>query len=215
MVLYFAEVQKRNIQKALNLKDVISTSLEEVQSLFANKVENWKNKKVQEHLDLLDISRNEVFDYCSEVLNELMRSLRDKVAGNADISIASSSFKNDRTQHYFYQQIISYARKHDYFFNRGLPKAWLMFKIDMEESKKYQLGISIHHYGYDDSTISIGSFVEFKGDKMEEKLDTTIPLDIPPHVISISDNIEAKKKNIRRYIENALTITLAQIASEI
>ncbi len=215
LVSYFAEVQKRNIQKALNLKDVTSTSLEEVQNLFANKIKNWKYKKVQEHLNLLDHSRNEVFNYCSEVLNELMESLRDKINGNATISITISSFKNERTQNYFYQQIISYAKKHDYFFNQGLPKAWLMFKIDMEENKKYQLVISIHHYGYDDFTIAIGSFVEFKGNKMDEKIDTTIPLDIPPHVISISENIEAKKKNIRIYIENALTITLAQIASEI
>ena len=215
LVSYFAEVQKRNIQKALNLKDVTSTSLEEVQDLFANKIEIWKHQKIQQHLDLLDTRRNEVFEYCSDVLNELMETLRARVHENAAISIASCSFKNDRTQHYFYQQIISYARKHDYFFNRGLPKAWLMFKIDMEESKKYQLGISIHHYGYDDSAIAIGSFVEFKGDRMDDELDTTIPLDIPPHVISISENIEAKKKNIRRYIENALTITLAQIASEI
>ena len=170
-----------------------------------------------EFLNYLSIweSRNEVFNYCSEVLNELMESLRDKINGNATISITSCSFKNEKIQHYFYQQIISYARKYDYFFNQGLPKAWLMFKIDMEENKKYQLGISIHHYGYDDFTIAIGSFVEFKGNKMDEKIDTTIPLDIPPHVISISENIEAKKKNIKIYIENALTITLAQIASEI
>jgi len=215
LVSYFGEVQKRNIQKALNLKDVASTSLEEMQNIFAIKVESWKNQKVKEHQELLVAGRNEVFDYCSEILNELKESLSDKLNGNAYISIASCSFNNDRTQHYFYQQIISYARKHDYFFNRGLPKAWLMFRIDMEEGRKYQLGISIHHYGYDDTAIAIGSFVEFKGSKMDEKTDTTIPLDIPPHVISISENIEAKKKNIRGYLENALTLTLAQIASEI
>ncbi len=215
LVAYFGEVQKRNIQKALNIKDVTSTSLEEVQNIFTSKVENWKHKKVKEHQELLLISRTEVFDYCSQVLNELMESLRNKLNGNASVSIASCSFRNSRTQHYFYQQIISYAKKHDYFFNRGLPKAWLMFKIDMEENKKYQLGISIHHYGYDDTTIAIGSFLEFKGSKRDEKIDTTLPLDIPPHVISISENIEAKKKNIRAYLENALTLTLAQIASEI
>ena len=85
----------------------------------------------------------------------------------------------------------------------------------MEKNKRYQLGISIHHYGYDDSTIAIGSFLEFKGSKMEDKMDTTLPLDIPPHVISISETIEGKKKNIKIYLENALTLTLAQIASEI
>ena len=215
LVSYFGEVQKRNIQKALNIKDVTSTSLEEVQNIFATKVENWKHQKVQEHQKLLVGSRNEVFKYCNEVLNDLMDSLKEKLNGNANVSIARCSFENTKTQHYFYLQIISYAKKHDYFFNRGLPKAWLMFKIELGKNKKYQLGISIHHYGYDDTTIAIGSFLEFKGSKMDEKMDTTLPLNIPPHVISISENIEAKKKNIRGYLENALTLTLAQIASEI
>ena len=215
LVTYFGQVQLRNIQKALNIKEVVSTSLEEVEQIFIQKVENWKNKQQLEHQKLLMNSRTEVFSYCNTVLNELMLKLREKVNGNAEISIASCSFNNSDRQHYFYAQIISYAKRHAYFFNRSLPKAWLMFKIDMEDNKKYQLGISIHHCGYDDSTLAIGSFVEFKGSKQDEKIDTTLPLDIPPHVISISESIDSKKKNIRAYLENALTLTLAQIASEL
>ncbi|KHD05892.1 Fic family protein [Candidatus Thiomargarita nelsonii] len=210
LISYFGEVQKRNIQKALNLKDVNSASLEKTIEVLANKVEIRKHQKIQERLATLGKSRIEVFNFCREVLNELMESVHDKMNGNAEISIASS---NEKTEHYFYKQIISYAKMHDYFFNKGLPKAWLMFKIGLEENKKYQLGISIHHYGYDDTTIAIGSFLEFKGNKMDD--DDTIPLNIEPHVISISENIEAKKKNIRSYLEHTLAIALAQIASEL
>lgn len=215
LVSYLAEVQKHNIQKALNLKGVTSTSLEEVQNIFADKVEDWKNKKLQEHQVLLIDSRNEIFNYCGLILNELMVSLQDKLNGNAEVSLVSCSFENTKKQHYFYKQIINYAKKHDYFFNRGFAKAWIMFNINMEKNKRYQLGISIHHYGYDDSTIAIGSFLEFKGSKIEDQMDTTLPLEIPPHVISISGNVEDKKKNIKSHLENALTLTLAQIASEI
>lgn len=215
LVAYFGEVQKRNIQKALNLKDVTSSSLIEVQDIFALKINDWKNQKIKEHEAVLNAGRNEIFNYCSFVLNLLMNDLKNKLNGSVDISIASCSFENQNNQHFFYNQIIGYARKHDYFFNRSFPKAWLMFKIDLEKNKRYQLGISIHHYGYEENTIAIGSFVEFKGDKMDDKIDTTIPLDIPPHVISISKNFDAKKRNIKEYLENALTLTLAQIASEI
>lgn len=215
LVSYFGEVQKRNIQKALNLKEITSTSLIEVQDIFVQKIEIWKNQKVQEHQELLKRSRNEVFNYCKLVLNELMESLKEKLNGNVDLSIASCSFDNSKIQHFFHYQIIGYANKHNYFFNRSLPKSWLMFKIEIAQDRKYQLGISIHHYGYDDSTLAIGSFLEFKGSKEDEKVDTTLPLDIPPHVISISDNINSKKKNISSYLENALTLALAQIASEI
>lgn len=212
LVTYFAEVQKRNIQKALNLKEVTSTKFEEIQNIFVDKVENWKNKKFQE---ILINNRNEVFNYCSLILNKLMISLKDKLNGNAEVSIASGSFENIKMQHYFYKQIINYAKKHDYFFNRGFSKAWIVFNINMEKNRRYQLCISIHHYGYDDSTIAIAPFVEFKTSKIEEQMDTTLPLDIPPHVISISEGIEGRKKNIKKYLENALTLTLSQIASEI
>lgn len=215
LVSYFGEVQKRNIQQALNLRDVSSTSLVEVQDIFARKVANWKNDQIQEHEKSLQLGRNAIYEYCSSIMEQLKSDLEKKVDGNINISIECCSFENLTTQYYYYQQIIGYAKKHNYFFNSRLPKAWLMLKIDMEENRRYQLGISIHHYGYDDNTIAIGSFVEFKGEKMDDKMDTTIPLDIPPHVISISEKFEDKKRNIKVYLENALTLTLAQIASEI
>lgn len=101
--LNFAEVQKRNIQKALNIKEVASTSLEEVQTIFVNKIENWKQKKTEEHQDLLIESREEMFTYCSFVLTELMQDLKLKLNGNADLSLASCSFENSEKQHYFHK----------------------------------------------------------------------------------------------------------------
>jgi len=215
LVSYFGEVQKRNIQKALNIKEISSTSLEEVQEIFVRKIENWKLKKEETYQDLLKSNRMEVFTYCSFVINDLKDKLEIQLNGNAEITITSCSFNNLEKQHYFSKQIISYAKKYDYFFNRALPKSWLAFRIKLSENKKYQLGITIHHYGYGDTTLAIGSFLEFKAKGDDEKLDTTLPLEILPHVLSIDDSIEGKKKNIRSYIENAMTLTLAQIASEI
>lgn len=215
LVTYFGEVQNRNIQKALNIKEISSTSFTEVQEIFAQKLENWKLQKQVAYENLLKNNRMEVFNYSNSVLNELKDALETKLNGNAQIIINSCSFDDENRQHYFYRQIVGYAKKHDYFYNRALPKSWLTFRIELSENKKYQLGITIHHYGYDDKTLAIGSFLEFKADDADERHDTTLPLEIPPHVISIDDNIEGKKKNIRIYIENALTITLSQIASEI
>jgi len=215
LVTYFGEIQKRNIQKALNIREVSSTSLEEVQQIFARKIENWQLQKREDYQNLLKENRMQVFRYCSELLSELREKIQLQLNGGVEINIKSCSFNRQDKQHYFYRQIVSYANKHDYFFNRALPKSWITYRIELSKRKKYQLGISIHHYGYDDATLAIGSFLEYKTENQDERLDTTLPLDIPPHVISIDDNIEGKKKNIRTYIEHAMTLTLAQIASEI
>jgi len=47
LVSYFGEVQKRNIQKALNLREIASSSFEEVQQIFIDKVESWRLKTVR------------------------------------------------------------------------------------------------------------------------------------------------------------------------
>jgi Fic family protein len=222
LITYFGEVQKRNIQKALNLKEVTSKSLEEVQKILVQKIENWRIETRREREQKIEDSREKVFEYCYEVLNELGEKLRSDFNGNADVVIKSCSFNNERVhrsgtrlQGFFYKQIVSYAKKHDYYFNRSLPKAWFTFRIELSTNKTYQLGITIHHYGYDDSTIAIGSFLEFKSSSADEIEDTTLPLEIPPHVISVvNNNIDSKKKNIRSYLEGALTLAMAQIASE-
>jgi hypothetical protein len=96
-----------------------------------------------------------------------------------------------------------------------LPKSYFIFGVDLHDGKKYELGISIHHYGYDDSVIAIGAFLEYKGVPLEDGGETTIPLDIKPHIISIKDDVISKEKNIQLHLENILTIAIAQIASEI
>jgi hypothetical protein len=131
------------------------------------------------------------------------------------ITLESCSPSDTSRQHFYYGQIIKYAKKHDYFFNRAFPKAWLMFRIELSHEKVYQLGITIHHFGYDDSTIAIGAFLEFLSNETEERVDATLPLEIKPHVISIYNEVQTKEKNIRAFLENALTLTIAQMASEI
>ena len=216
LVDYFAEIQKRNIEKALNIKEVTTTSLEEVTSIFKQKLRNWETKQQEEHEQLLSIRRMEVFTYCSSIMHDLKRNLLRDFAGTTSIVINYCPPDDFLKQHYYYNQIVQYANKHDYYFNRTLPKSWIIFRIILSDIKKYQLGITIHHYGYDNTTIAIGAFLEYKSvEEIDENENTTIPLEIQPHVISIQDDFSPKKKNTKLYLENVLTLTLAQIASEL
>lgn len=45
--------------------------------------------------------------------------------------------------------------------------------------------------------------------------DTTLPLEIAPHVISVvNNNVQEKSKNIIAYLESAFTLSMAQIAND-
>ena len=117
----------------------------------------------------------------------------------AKITIQSCSPNELERQCYYFGQIIKYAKKHDYYFNRNFPKGWLTFRVDLAESKRYQLCITVHHYGYDDSTLAIGAFLEFltphhSDERSDERIDDALPLEIKPHVISITGDVTTKKK---------------------
>ena len=91
----------------------------------------------------------------------------------------------------------------------------MTLRIELADDKRYQLCITIHHYGYDDGTLAIGGFLEFLTAHSNKRIDEALPLEIKPHIISITDNVTPKEKNIAGFIQDALTLTMAQIASEL
>jgi Fic family protein len=215
IISYFAEIQRRNIEEALNIKEVSNTSLVEVTNIFKQKIQNKQKEQRIQNEKLLSERRMQVFESCNYFLNLYKDKLEREFDNSVGFYIGSGKPNDATRQRYYYEQIVSYAVKHDYFFNRYLPKSYFIFGVDLHDGKKYELGISIHHYGYDDSVIAIGAFLEYKGVPLEDGGETTIPLDIKPHIISIKDDVISKEKNIQLHLENILTIAIAQIASEI
>ncbi|MCK5037333.1 MAG: Fic family protein [Candidatus Sabulitectum sp.] len=216
LVDYFAEVQKRYIEKALNLKEVSSSSFDEVVDIFSDKIENWHKKTIVDRESHLIEARNRVFDFCFEQLKSISNQLEAKLNGNASITIEKCTFKGEKEQSYYYGQIIKYANRHNYYFNRNHPKGWMTFRVKLAENRKYQLCITMHHYGYDDSTLAIGAFLEFLiPHEGHDRVDEALPLEIRPHVISLVGDVTAKEKNIAAFVKSAVTLTMAQIASEL
>lgn len=215
LVEYFAEVQKRHIGKALNLREVSASSFDEVMEIFSGKIEKRQEKNVAQREERLDNARRRVFGFCLKRLNLIKEQLGARLNEKAVITIQSCSPDEQEKQGYYYGQIIKYAKRHDYYFNRNLPKSWLTLRIELADEKRYQLCASIHHYGYDDSTLAIGAFLEFLTAHGPERIDQALPLEIKPHIIAITDDVSSKEKNIARFIQSALTLAMAQIASEL
>lgn len=214
LVDYFATIQRRNIEKALNLRDVASVSLTEVTDILSHKIKNFSRQKQEERDVLIAKNRTLIYGYCRTFLIDFKAKFTSKINGQTKTSITTGSFDNISQQHYYYKQIVEYAKLHDYYFNSRLPKAWLRFRIELSPDRIYQLVITIHHFGYDDSTIYIGAFLELI-DKGTQKELTTFPLDIKPHSLSIGQDVEKRQKNIEAHLEDVLTVFLAQIASEL
>jgi Fic family protein len=216
LINYFCEIQRRNIEKALNIKEVSSTSFLEVTDIFSKKLEIWHQKQHNELDKHLYQNRKHIFDSCFTTLNDYKKQLEKRFNGGVEICTESASFDDFNRQQYYYRQLIQYTVKYEYYFNRTLPIAWILFKIKLSPAKNYQLGFILHHFGYENTALAIGAFLEFNDDASRKEEDLTLPLDIKPYVISMQDEINsATLSNINSFLENSLTLALAEIASEL
>ncbi len=225
LVDLFCETQKRNIEAALNLQldlSLSTSSLADVAEIFAQKLEN-KNLKLEiERQALLTNNRLKIFDICKDSLSKIEQEIKGRLNGNAKLFLESVPPNNENKKHYFSRQIVEYAIKYDYFFNRTLPRAWFRFVIELRDKKRYELIITLHHYGYDDSTFAIGAILQYnepsKTKTNAEDLTTVLPLSIEPYTISLdmpSLEINNSAPDINTFLQNVLTLTLAQIVSGI
>ena len=214
LINYFCEIQRRNIEKALNIKEVSSTSFLEVTDIFSKKLKNWQQKQSDTRGIYLSINRKAIFNACLDSLDNYKKQLKKKFNGGVDIDIESATFEDAKKQDFYDRQISQYAQKQAYYFNRTLPKAWILFKIKLSENKKYQLCFTLHHFGYDYTTLAIGAFLEFKENRHEDEWVSQMAS--KPYVISMQEDLTlAKQSNINAFLENSLTLALAQIASEL
>jgi len=218
-VSYLGESQKRNIQTAMNVQEVSASSFEAVQEALIQKIRTQKQAKS----GTLAEGRRKIFAVCDSYLQEVEQNLKKKYGKDVGVFLGKSSFDDDSfypntqrlRQDSYFGQIISYAQKHNYYFNRSLPKAWFVLGFEFSKERKYHVGITIHHFGYEDGALAIGTFLEQKSKHEEEDLNIVLPLAIPPHVVSAYSNGAGKEANIRRYLQDTLTAVLAQIASEL
>lgn len=219
LVTYFGESQKTRIERALNLQDVSGTSnnMMEVARILGQKAQREKARKHAAHQEELVKSRQEIFDLCLDHIKESEKNIQPMLNGSVNTSLHQSPSSESDTNNHYKAQIIKYAKKHDYFFNHYLPTAFVALRFHLDQERTYQLIISLHHYGYDDQTLAIGAFLEplERNMDIEKRLTSVLPLDIKPHVMSVATAIKLKEKNIKGFLDQALTLSLAHIASEI
>lgn len=225
----FCDIQIRNILYALNWKaEYHNATYSTVVEHFSEKIREWKLQIRKDREAKINKNRINIFLYSEEVLAEIVADLQKRLGQLVTISL-QRAYPEDYSNYYFTHQIVEYANQHDYYFNRSLPRGWFKLLTVITDKKSYQLVISIHHYGYDDLTIALGAILEFIESKLskskqgrgtvregrDNRVITTLPLDIKPLTISSEVGIDKLKPDIRVFLEDAVTITLAHISSEI
>ena len=154
------------------------------------------------------------------ILRDTMEHYKNDLINSFENHSSIDSFycgPDEPDAHYYARQIISYANLHDYYANLSFDKCWGRFFFQIDKVKIYRMVISIHHYGYDNSTFAVGAFLSTAlidpTNSSNEFLD--IPLSLPPLTISSEKEVHFLKPSIKQQIEFSIMTVLAYIANEL
>ncbi len=213
LITYFAEIERRNIEEALNIREVSSTSLDEVTRIFKEKIlkKQLNDREVEEKEKALNEGVKQILLICNKFLNEFKEKIQEIFSDTVVFDVYN--VLNEQEIELEFYPLINILIGHSQS-NPNLPKTYCAFEINLNSDKRYTLLITLSKYGYDNSAIEINYLLINPGFNwfIQELIQS---INIEPHIISIEDNIKPKEKNIHLYLENVLTAVLAQIASEI
>lgn len=215
LVSFFSLEQKKSIENALNFKtEKKLNSLAELASLLNEKVSDSSKKRKEQRENELSNNRNFVFDTIYDIIGEIKEEL-ESLIDFAKISIQSC--KPDDDKHFWHnRQITKYAINHNYFFNRNLPRGWFGIHFTLPDETRYNLIVSVHHYGYEDDVIAVGSFLEYSSQiDANEEDKTLIPINIEPFTTSLIGISERTSTNLDEYIHDVLKVGLTLIINEL
>jgi Fic family protein len=212
---FISREQKRRMEEALGLREVKSTSLDTLIDVLANKFDKsqWDKQELP-ILHTLNDCRIEVFEISQSHIHKLVNVLNEKLQNNIKIETQTQIIDRVMPSHDM-SVFTSYAQHHSYNINAFLPIDVAVIALsptNMTTLNGLYVFFCIHHYGYGNATIAIGTvLMSLTNGKL-----SSVMLDIPPHILSILEGIDiSKKTNIEQYIDDSVTVALAQIANEI
>jgi len=216
LVMFFCKIQRKNIENALNIK-VTQNSLEGVAKILKEKLSAKTKQQQIEKEQKIQKNREQLFDSIYDMVGELQKELFEMIP-KEEVEIFAKAQKPEEDNYYYYtHQITEYAKENDYFFNRNLPRGWFKLTFDIQNTKKrYDIVISIHHFGYSNSVVAIGSFIEFIDEANTERVEQTLPIGIRPYTLSLEKEIHQESmEKIKVYLTDVIQIGLSIIVNEI
>ena len=213
--------QISSIERALNWNTVEGTTgYDNVLNMLSKKLSDYRAAEAEQQGRRIIANMHSIFDVMKKQAERYRSDLEQRLNAKTDVRFCGPG----ETEVYFYaRQIIDYAKKHDYYVNMSLPRGWVRLFIEIDSKKKYRVVLSLHHYGYDNSTFAIGAFLSkviaeasenpLSGEPIREYDD--IPLSVPPLTMSSEKNISDLTPSISQQIEISVMTALTCIANEL
>lgn len=213
--------QINSIERALNWKIIENTSgYDNVLNVLGAKLSNYRLIEVEQQNKRILQNMNNIFFVIRSEMEHYKEDLQKKLDKIAEIDSSYCS-PEEANAYYYARQIINYANQYDYYVNLSLNKCWGRMFISIDQTKKYRLILSVHHYGYDKSTFAVGAFLSKEiTNAMSEEIGShreyiDIPVGVPPLTVSSEKETGELQSSIKQQVEISVMSALAYIANEL
>jgi fido (protein-threonine AMPylation protein) len=214
LVDIFSNDQIESIQQSLNWDTVDSSAgYNTVLNILGDKISLLKKEQeiVIERNNRIKQNMKLIYENILEELNRHAADLHNRF-GSVRISVEKLA---DEHKDFLYL-IFPYAKIYNYFVNWNLDSYFVKMTIEIEDKSRHWLIISVHHYGYDNSTFAIGAaMLQHEWPGKSNSSHEVIPIKIPPLTMSSEKELSALKSSIHNHIEAIITTALAYVASTI
>lgn len=208
LVDVFADNQISCIERALNFKTVESASgYSDTLDLLGKKIANYKEAKkkksrIMENMKkIFDVIKEEMKRYQGDIISRLPEIKVENTWGGTGYGYGPEQYLG---------KVVEYAKEYDYHVNSSLELYWGKMFFEIDEWKKYRMVISLHYYGYDDSTFAIGTLFFKYGNH-----DMRVTLGIPPLTLSSEKDVADLTAAVKRQIETSIMAVLAYITGDL
>lgn len=228
LVRYFCEGQKKQISRALQIIPDWGENLQTVTEKLAQKLsaeyqriadENEKSTPNFHQIQYWEEIKKFLFQTQDDQVKSLKRSL--KSLANFQLTKFDSKQKVPQTEKAIQEIIIRLKGSSNPDFNYSIIEVSIFHISNNTTSLCTTASIDNFSIGL----VEMDSFlIHFPKGKWKDGIGflskaqnefSITSIGIQPHAISILDDIEPKKKNIRKYLEDVMTIFLAKVAAEI
>ena len=222
LVDIIASNQIDSIGRSLNWQTVTNTDgYDSVLLTFQKKLNAYRITEAKQRNQRINDNMQKVFSVLQGQMEQYKTDLLTKFSDPTTIS--SEYCAPDKPEaNYYYRQIVAYANEHNYYVNLSLNKCWGRFVFHIDKNKIYRMIITLHHFGYDNSTFAIGAFLSkavfnpaAAETKPAERKFIDIPLAIPPLTMSSEKDVSQLKSSINQQVESSVMTALAYIANEL
>jgi Fic family protein len=209
--------QIASIERSLNWQTITNTvGYDSLLQSFKEKLHGRQDAEAEQRNRRIRENMERTFS----VLCDQMEHYKNDLAAKLDkiTTVHSYYCSPNHSDAYFYdRQIAAYANHHNYIANLSQNKCWGCFFIQIDKTIEYRMIISLHHYGYDNSTFAIGSFQSkaIFDPAGNEKGYFDLPFALPPLIMSSEKDVTQLASSINQQIEMSIVTMLTYIANEL